>query len=155
MHKTTKKSEKDINGLGGWLTLVGLGLIFSVVTLIIAIFSNGFDFSSYTKDFQSFVRFEAFMNLSFFVATIYIIFLFFKRKKEFAKFYIWYLIFGVILYGIYWAWFNDVISGYEMTEEIIATKDGVNTDFGRTIFSTLVWGSYMMISERVKQTFIK
>ena len=88
------------SGLGGWLILVGLGVIISpfyILTVIpefLPIFQDNMydELVSAAPLFGLFLWTEIVVNLIIFLGSIYLIFLFFAKKTFFPKF-----IFGLYL----------------------------------------------------------
>ena len=122
MKQNNKKIEKNkLNGLDGWLALVGIGLILTPIAELISgitIFTIGIS-----------------------LWWIYIIFLFFTKKKIFPK----YFIITKILYVVIFI-FLVIIKN---TSSIFIEGLAQNT------LSACIWIPYMLVSKRVKATFIK
>ena len=144
------------SGIGGWLILPVIGIVlFPFVTFHTALtyyepLTVMEDFLQTEEQFfgwrlyyfsGSFIEFLT-LSLSLLVA----IFLFSKRTA-FPYAYIGLLGF-VLLSEIFFI-------SYESTLEDIETDDSRATSIGRLITQLLIWGSYMMKSQRVKATFKK
>ncbi|MDD5742305.1 MAG: DUF2569 domain-containing protein [Candidatus Peribacteraceae bacterium] len=163
--KTMKspKSDAKHKGIGGWLTLVALGLLFAPVSLAIQllgtylpILTDGtlqvlIDPSSaaYHPLWAPLLIFEIVGNLLMFLGACYLLFVFFKRSQTFPKSYIFVSIVSLIFVTIdFFA--ADLIPAVaeqddsEMLGQLI-----------RAIVGSAVWIPYMLKSERVKATFVE
>ncbi|MGK0472299.1 MAG: hypothetical protein ACJAR0_002780 [Candidatus Azotimanducaceae bacterium] len=155
--------EKNLEGLGGWLLLVGLGIVVSPLRIIIMIFptysemfSNGTwevlttsGAEAYNPLWAPIIYGEMAINGALVLAWIFVAFLFFSKKKIFPKWYIGILLFtlGLILVdalAIKAVLPNETIFDTETTKEL-----------GRSLIVSLIWIPYMLVSKRVKATFVK
>ncbi len=130
--KTEVPKKKNYQGLGGWLILVGLGLVLSAVLQFVEIFNYD---TWITTSIEM-------LSLSL---SIYITYLFFSESRNFPKWYIGLLIFGLAINTI-------VIVGGVINPEDIKEASQL---FIRSIVSSMIWIPYMLVSKRVKATFIK
>ena len=143
-------------GLGGWLVLPIIGILISPFTalyLISSYFTPLAEMNSVLEAETDFYGWRLYYFSGALIETTYlflsillIIFLFTKRTS-FPYLYITIAIFTLIteLYMI------SIESNLEILE------DGVDrsTLLGQTIFRSILWGSYMLVSQRVKATFTK
>jgi hypothetical protein len=148
-------------GLRDWLILVAIGLVISplfclynLFTIYLPIFTNGTwelvtnpNSSYYTPGIGAGVTFEVIYHLLFLVASLYLLFFFFKKDKRFPKFYIIYLV-SILICGII---------DYVIIQSIpsIASQAVDNTDLGRSVLAAVIWIPYMLKSKLVKATFVK
>jgi hypothetical protein len=141
--------------------LVAIGLIifplfslYNFFTVYLPIFTNGTwelltDSNSayYTPGIGGGLMFEAIFQFIFLVASLYLLFLFFKNNRRFPQLYIIFLasivIFGIIDYVI----ISSIPS--------IASETEDNLDLGRAIIFALIWIPYMLKSKLVRATFVK
>jgi hypothetical protein len=152
----------DLNGLGGWLILVGLGVILAPIllgrflyTIYRDLFSNGAwslltNVSSeyYMPHFGVTVGVESFINLGLFIVSLYLIYLFLSRNKFFPKLFIWLSFFSLVFIIV-----DAIAVGYVFpTEEAFDSE--TMREIGKASFRVVVWVPYMMVSKRVKATFI-
>lgn len=157
----TPDSEAQV--IGGWLILIGIGLVFSPFKLLFglyhtpvflnnAIWSNLFDFNNTSKNMLLGIVmiFELVYNCAQLVFVVLLIFLFFKRRTIFPLFAIaFYVITLVFLITDSW-----VVSLLNSTELNIPDKKAAFKDIMRGILSVAIWVPYLLRSKRVKQTFI-
>lgn len=164
----TQIINKNLKGLGGWLVLVILGLF--AVTLFqgyaayesITLFTDGtVEFLSepssevYIPGYSGLLKFEFIAEILFLVATVYLIYLFFRKNKKFPKYYILLLIISVIYVIIDYALFASIsVSGevQQIIDEALSKQTG---EIGRAIISAIIWGTYINKSKRVKATFVE
>jgi drug/metabolite transporter (DMT)-like permease len=110
--------------IGGWLIVVGFALTLEIL-----------EFGSYlTQAADS--QFQ-FIYLAQLLLTAYLVYLFFRRKKQFPKYWIALL----------------------MSVVLVTFVNGVRTDWSNSeillsLVSTLLWIWYAFVSKRVKATFI-
>jgi|GEM_PF-2932484 hypothetical protein len=146
---TTAPTAEEIlkyKGLEGWLTLVILGLLvtlgYGVYIFTDAIFSNSISAGS--------IIFLYDILNGFITATLsgYVIYLYFKRKKEFKKYYIvlWlYMVMqGVITYALVYSYTTDATLLAEYSKIV-----------GKNFWGALIWIWYVSKSKRVKVNFVE
>jgi hypothetical protein len=150
-------------GLGGWLILVGLGVVIAPVKLLVTyvpvyvlIFEEG------CWDALTTVCLEAHNpllgplligELAFYsimgVALIYLVYLFFFKHYQFPKVYIGTLVILLIFRPFdAWLW-AKVLPG----EPIFDPKTA--KEFMGALIGVAIWVPYMLISKRVKATFVE
>ncbi len=158
------KKEKNLKGLGGWLIVVFLGMIYLLYSYVTLFYSSIKMFTDGTVEslngiqgFAGALGFEAVMQAILIISLAYLIFLFFKKDKKFPQRYIIFLIVNIIFVAI-----DTYIVAYGLnypTDEIKQIFKGPiqdqSTQLVRGIISGIVWIWYMKVSERVKQTFIQ
>lgn len=126
--------NKEYEGIGGWLILPTIGILFSSVIWAFSLFvwaSELFSDESGAYEFFFFAASIAMLSL-----LIYCLILEFKKKKEFPKLIIITLWLGVII------------------TIVISAMDNDFTDAGREFFGAVIWTSYFNASKRVKNTFV-
>lgn len=155
--KSPKDTEKVNAGLGGWLALVGLGLIVGVfiqgygVLEYLPLLSETYNIPGYLTLIQ--IEFVASTILT--VANVYLLYLYFKKNKNFPSYYIIFLVVSVayvLLDHLFLASLNAPTQ--ELKKVIDDTLSQNSGDVGRTIITSIIWGAYMNSSKRVKATFI-
>jgi len=155
--------EKSLEGLGGWLILVGAGIVLSPLKITASIFTLYYEiFSSdvwealttpgsevYNSLWARVIISEIAINIILVIAWLFIAFLFFSKKMKFPKYYI-----GVLLFT-----FAFIITDIFLIQTVAPNEPlfGPETIKGliQISIATLIWGPYMLISKRVKATFIK
>ena len=156
MDKITK------TGLGGWLILVGIGVIFGpiilsvqFVTVFVPIFTNGTIEAISSKGNELYVPllgpliyFETAVNAVFILFSFYSIYLFFWKKIQFPRVYILLLV-GSLTFLVLDAYVTKIIFPNELTFD----RDTIVNMF-RGVISACIWVPYLIKSKRVKGTFI-
>lgn len=162
MDSNTDTYSSQYSKIGGWLILLGIGIVLNPFRLIFSsysIFSDVFSVENwnsfttvngiyYHKLWKPIIFFELSINIILFIFSLVILVLFFKKSKLFPKLWIinicTFLLFGII----------DLLLCRQVH---FIVEQGMN-DFYQPIiqsFFTLgIWGTYLMKSKRVKDTFI-
>jgi hypothetical protein len=153
--------DSRLNGLRGWLVLVGLGLVVSAIISLYGLWTdlpflrdrirllnahhpeyNG----SLVDDEILFLIFFNVITAVFLAGLVYLNILFFKKKKTFPKFFIVFLVFYfAVSLLMYWA--NP--SGELRVQSALAGTVGM------AFLQGIVWVSYFLSSRRVKATFVR
>lgn len=167
--KVTKKNEQTIInefgevtkiGLGGWLILVGFGVLispfffFGTLATYLSIINDGSyklltDQSSifYIPYWREIFFFELSVTLCFGFASAFNIFLFFKKKKLFPKLFIYLHLLGIV-YILVDAFLVKLI----LPDEPMWDPDTIK-ELLRALISAGIWVPYMLVSRRVAGTF--
>lgn len=155
--------EENVEGIGGWLVLVALGVVFSPIRIVLELFSiySGL-FSDGTWEFLTtpstelyhplwapIILGELFINGALVLAWIVAIFLFFSKKRIFPKWYIGILLFTLVFIIL------DAFSIKVVLPTEPAFDDETAKELVRSIIGCLIWIPYMLVSKRVRATFIK
>lgn len=161
---TEKDSNEnnELNGLDGWLVLVGIGLVLApllilkniVETLLAYVdlfvqISAEYELTSVGERLRALMIGEVIVQSILLLASVLLIFLFFKKHYLFPRVYMAVLLSALVLIGL------DALIMYRF----IAAEDmditNVMTLLGRTLLQCLIWIPYMLMSKRVKNTFIE
>ncbi len=147
--------------IGGWLILIGLAMIFSLIRIIFQLFNEDlFDkeiwelFSNpsslyFSEGLQLLIIAETVYNALILVFMVLLLVLFTKRRSSFPALYIIFVIVNfVFLTADYFV--ADHYFEMEAQDEAEFTRDIIST-----IIAAAVWIPYMLLSERVKNTFIR
>lgn len=159
---TTEGIDPKLDGLRGWLILVGIGLIRSPFGIIGTIKETA---SAYTPQswhyltspgsegyhpFYAVVLIgELFGNLTILVVVLLALVLFFQRRSTFPRLYIAFLLFNVCF---------QIADVAAMRAIPALAADITQQDYRgatRAIFGACIWVSYMLKSKRVKATFVR
>ncbi len=143
-------------GIGGWLIFVVIALIVTPIRLGISLnneflplFNSMSLFEAY-PNLQAMIYVEAIINVIFGVSAIILLILMTNKDRRFPKlmiiFYVSNLIF-VLADAIY-------VSQIQVLEQFMESGDSAK-EIIRAIVGTSIWVPYMLVSTRVKQTFIK
>ena len=153
---------KSLEGLQGWLILVGFGVIFAPLRIIITllpiykeIFENNYwqmlttpGTDAYNILWAPILLGEISINILLVIAWVYIAYLFFTKKKQFPKIYI-----SIVLFTLFFIILDALAIKVVLPSEPIFDKDTVK-ELSRSVISAMIWIPYMLISKRVKATFI-
>lgn len=165
----TTNDEKEISykpfgvsGLGGWLILVQIGLYLTIIGLLIQIVRYNIpslideswqvlmskDSALYDPFWQPLIIFNAFANISFFLFSITVLVLFYRKKSMVPRLMI-------ILYSA------SLLIGIVDYILLLQIGIGKELDDGESIrniikssITCLIWIPYFLISERVQGTFV-
>lgn len=155
--------NNELKGLGGWLILVGIGVVLSPIRLLStlvptfkpvfedgtweALTTEGSD--AYAPYFGSLLVGEMVFNTIMVAASIYLIYLFFSKHYLFPKLYI-----GIVAASLIFipldAWVVTLVFPGEPMFDPDTTKE-----FMRSLIVGVIWVPYMLLSKRVKVTFVE
>lgn len=155
--------KNDLKGLGGWLILIGIGVVISpfslaaeLMPLYYGIFTDGIFEILTTQGSEAYhvmwgplIVFETVFNSLLILVSCYLIYLYFSKHYMFPKVYIAIVIFSLVFIP-FDAWLASFVLPDEPMFDPATTKE-----FTRTIFTTVIWVPYMLISKRVKATFVE
>lgn len=129
------KNERIPEGIGGWLLLPTTGFFIGIVVYLFLAVIMGLSLISGGGGFwEAVYLIIAIVNIPL---IAFILYLEFKKKKEFPK---WAIIF---------TWFGILVSFLFSIEEI--DYPGILRDF----LIAIIWTMYFLQSKRVKNTFVK
>jgi transglutaminase-like putative cysteine protease len=151
--------EFTYDSLGGWLILPMIGLIFSVPTVLYSTLSwDYFNANALHRYFDSLSPFynpvygtisvlECLFNLCIAAMGVMLLLLISRRRTSFPRLMCIYLVtnFAFLLLELF------VLDSLDVLDE--SALQPVYTQLGRSLISCLIWVPYMLVSERVKQTF--
>ena len=157
------KDAKTFEGLRGWLILIGMGVVLSPFRILaqlmpeyINIFTDGTWQMLTTPGTEAYIPFwapliigEILINLGYFIARLYLIYLFFSKRQFFPKFYIGLLVFGLLVLVT-----DSVLVKIIIPDEPIFDKETIR-ELTFLVLGAIVWIPYMRVSRRVKATFVK
>jgi hypothetical protein len=155
--------KKDLKGIRGWLILVAIGVVLSPIRMLAVfvplyqeIFTNGTwealtttTSEVYHPMWAPLLIGELGFNALMFAASIYLIYLFFSKHYLFPKVYIILVVISLVFIPLD-AWFVSFI----MPEKPIFDPETLK-EFVRTLIVGMIWIPYMLISKRVKATFVE
>ena len=157
------EDQDKFKGLAGWLVLVGLGVVISPIRLLISyvpiylpIFRDGtweilttVGSEAYHPLWGPLIIGEVIYNLSIVAFSFYLIYLFFSKHYLFPKFYIGIVVVSLIVIPLD-AWFLSFV----LPNKPVFDPDTI-LEFSKVLVVALVWVPYMLISKRVKATFVE
>jgi hypothetical protein len=156
-------NNDKLKGLGGWLILVGIGVLIAPIRLIATfvpiytpIFEDGtwealtvVGSETYNPMWGPLLIGEMTYNSIMAAASIYLIYLFFSKHYLFPKAYIAILLVSLVFIPLD-AWLVTKILPNESMFDPETSKE-----FMRTLIGSIIWVPYMLISKRVKATFVE
>lgn len=92
---------------------------------------------------------EIAVNTGLIIALLYMIFLFFSKKRLFPKYYI-----GILLFTLVFMVADMLALKVVLPNEPMFDPE-TTKEFIRSIIGALIWIPYMLVSKRVKATFIQ
>lgn len=155
--------KEELNGLGGWLILVGVGIVLSPLRLLFIfiptyteIFLNGTwtelstkDSGAYNPYFSSLLAGEMVFNCIILMTSVYLIYLFFTKHYLFPKVYICLITATLIFIPL------DAYLVSAILPDIPMFDPDTTKEFMRSGIAAIIWIPYMLVSKRVKATFIQ
>ncbi len=155
--------DNRLKGLGGWLVLVGIGVVFAPVRVVAEVwttyypvFRDGYwheltnpEMPNYLPYWGSIVIFELLYNAVQFLFLILMIYLFFRKHYLFPRLYIFLLV-VTIAFLLVDAWLASLI----IPGEPVFDPDTVQ-NLGQGLVAVVIWAPYMLVSKRVKATFVE
>ena len=157
------EQNKEYKGLGGWLILVGIGVVIAPIKLLVTtvpvfnpIFTDGtwevlttVGTDAYSPIWAPLLISEIIYNIAMFIALLYLVFLFFSKHYRFPVIYIIILVIPLLFIPLD-AWFVTLALPNEPMFDPETSKE-----FFRVLLTGLIWVPYMLISKRVKVTFVE
>jgi hypothetical protein len=153
--------ETSSKAIGGWLILVAFGVLtrpFYLLFSLYPMYSEMFATEqweilrtagrmAYGPFFIPFIYSELIINILFILAAFCLIYLFFSKSRHFPKYFITFMLLnlGFILID---AWLGGIL-----TEEPVFDPDTLQ-EIKRIVIPSLIWIPYMLLSQRVKETFV-
>ncbi|WP_430876077.1 DUF2569 domain-containing protein [Gilliamella sp. G0441] len=156
----TNTNTKKLEGLGGWLIVVAIGLFVTfflvgrqIYDLLDMMFFSGTleEFININSDYyipyiDKLFLFELIGNTLLINVNIYLTYLFFKKDYKFVNTFIFLEIFNIIIIVF------DQILYQKLLAQFFGSSD--LKDLFRALIHAGIWIPYMLKSERVKNTFI-
>ena len=159
----TEGQHRKPSGLSGWLILVAIGLIFSPLRLgafvfqtFVPLFQDGTWETLTTPGSEQYhvlwaplLIFEILGNLAFIVAYAILAFLFFRKSRFFPKTYI-----AIALLNLCFIVLDTWFASFVLPDEQMLNPD-TTKEIVRSLVSVAIWVPYMMVSKRVRNTFVE
>ena len=149
-------------GIGGWLIFIAIGVVIGPISIAATILPTIFDLAaldnwnlltnpnskSYFPYFAEIVIGEMVANSILFIASLALAVLFFRKHRWFVPAYITYVVasFVILLADIY-------ILAVLVPDLPVWDEESVRGIF-RSVFTLCVWVPYLLLSRRVKNTFV-
>lgn len=157
------EKPNELRGIGGWLILVAIGIVITPFQILkdigeeaAALYANGTyelltnpESSAYSPFWEPYIRAETFINGITLLASIVLIFIFFAKKRFFPKLYIIFLVVSAVLLVM-----GTLILKLSFPEIDVFDSETTRA-FVRAGVSVGIWVPYLLVSKRVKATFVK
>jgi Protein of unknown function (DUF2569) len=157
--------EREPLAIGGWLILVGIGVVLAPFARLWAGFVayapfagpdfpwDAFDPASanYVPWLRTLITVEFVVQVAFLIASIALLVGFFARSWWFPRFYSILLI-SIVIYGLVDFWALETVLPSDPGDN--AEKGRAFVDIGRSVIHACIWVPYMRFSQRVKDTFL-
>lgn len=148
-------ARNDINGLGGWLIVLGINIVsapvrmlYEVVPVFKPIFENNTWEMLSSSGLSQVLIFEFFWNALYFVLSVYIIYLFFSRHYLFRNITIFFILLPLVLVPL-----DGWIVAQLLPQD--TNFDPVNNgEYFRALVFSCIWVPYLLNSKRVRNTFV-
>jgi transglutaminase-like putative cysteine protease len=151
------------SGLGGWLILVGIGILATPIVVattmqrVWSLFSvaNWHDLTAptgarYSPGMQVYLIYVICFNAALVAGSVLLTFLFFQRRRSFPRVYIWFLVFSTV---------TSVASNILNSSLGVQGADKAGSAVVQSIIQACIqlgiWIPYMLKSGRVKNTFVR
>lgn len=158
-----EKEDQQALPIGGWLIIVGIGVVFSPIRLIHVlatvyppIFTDGAwealttpSSDAYSPIWAPFLLGEIAVNSLLGLASIYMTYLFFTKKSSFPK---WYA--GISILAVIFLLIDSYIVTLVVPDSMMFDPETLK-EFARAMVSCLIWTPYLFLSQRSKATFIR
>jgi hypothetical protein len=150
-------------GLGGWLALVVIGLILSVLRGLVflaqsipPLFQNGAwsvlttpGSDAYHPLWAPLLAYELGGNAVFMGAWLALIVLFFKRSRNFPRMFVW-----VFVLNLPFILLDAWLGSFVVKDQPMIDPDTAKS-LGHVIGSIAIWVPYIRVSKRVRNTFVE
>lgn len=161
--ETYEAGPPEPSGLGGWLILLGFGLVVAplrlgafLVQVYAPLFGDGTwemltvpGGDAYHPLWAPILISELAMNGVFLVGSVVMIFLFFQRSRRFPTFYVAFSI-ANCLFILADAWLISLV----LPDEPMFDPETAR-EFGRSLITVFIWVPYVLVSKRVRNTFVE
>ncbi len=155
--------NNDLKGLRGWLVLVGIGAVIAPIRLLVIfiplyqpMFTDGTwealttpGSEAYNPLWGPLLIGEIIYNSVMVAVSVYLIYLFFSKSYLFPKFYI-----GIVIVSLIFIPFDAWLVSFVLPDEPMFDVE-TTKEFMRVVVGGLIWVPYMLVSKRVKATFVE
>jgi len=160
--RNNKGLQRSIPHLGGWLIVVGVGLFAAPLRIVVQTLASFLPIfqdntwelistpgsSAYQPWLASIIMLELVLNCALILASIALIVLFFSKRRIFPKLFVW-----VTASSVGFIILDAVIAFLIEPSKAFLNKDS-SIEIARALLPALVWIPYMLVSRRVRATFV-
>lgn len=147
----------DLEGIGGWLILVAIGLVFSPLYILgttaatylpllnnpsIAVFMESH------PGLRAMLFFELVTNVIFVLFLLALNYLFFTKRRSFPTYFILFLVVQFVLMA------GDLVLAHALLPNLPVSAKGA-TALMRSLVGMAIWIPYFIVSKRAKATFVR
>ncbi|QIG98084.2 DUF2569 domain-containing protein [Bradyrhizobium sp. 6(2017)] len=149
-------TKPELTGLGGWLALIGFGQLAGILRFLVSIGEY------YSKmDGQLFAKFpttmwgEAVMNGALISLFVYTTVLFFRRSRNFPRFFIIQFVATICtpIAALLWAAFTIALATGRPFVDLLSIDPKDSGQLIAALIGALIWIPYIRKSRRVANTF--
>lgn len=155
--------EKQLEGIGGWLIIIAIGIVLTPIRVVYnmwlvypQIFSDGTWETLTTQGTPSYHPFwgpilvcEIGINTLLIVAWLFMAYLFFSKKKMFPKMYIFMMLFSLVFIVL------DAFAIKIVIPDMAIFDPETTKEVFRSVIGVAIWVPYMLVSKRVRNTFVR
>jgi len=155
--------EKNLEGIGGWLILLAIGMVVTPIRLIMLmntiypeIFSTGVwealttrGSDAYNPLWAPILIGEILINSGLLLVWLYIAYKFLTKSRDFPRFYI-----GIAVFSLLFVVADAFAVKLVLPNEPAFDPDTIQ-ELMRSVTMVVVWVPYVLVSKRVKATFIE
>jgi hypothetical protein len=156
------ENKKEYKGLSGWLILVGIGVVFAPIRVLVntvkvfhPIFTDGIwealttvGSAAYNPLWGPLLIGEIIFNVAMMIALIYLIYLFFSKHYRFPMLYI-----AIVAISLVFIPLDAWLVSFILPNAPIFDQETTG-EFVRVLIGGIIWVPYMLLSKRVKATFV-
>lgn len=149
-----KFGNNNVGGraIGGWLILICIGLCVTPFRLIYGMITLGYYNRSIWLGAQAYhqpglmflIAFELMANIFLIISSIFLLFLFFKRRNTLPVAFIFVYAFNIVF----------LLGDHFVSNIFIASSSSIPAGTVRLIIYSCIWIPYFLVSKRVKETFV-
>ncbi|MCB1587863.1 MAG: DUF3857 domain-containing protein [Xanthomonadales bacterium] len=157
-----RPADPRLTGIGGWLVLPLLGLLLQPIVTLVTMATN---LDAYSEPLWSSLTvvggsaydswwiwallFDLASSLALLILVPLLLVLFLKRRSSVPHLYIS-LLLWILASNLISLWATGQIEGFALD-----VRKELQADAVRSVFSTLIWASYFVVSVRVRSTFTR
>jgi hypothetical protein len=161
------EANESPRGIGGWLILVGLGLVLGPIFQLFAIWTNLRAFTGPNRavaervipGISALVLFQLLTGCVLLLANLFLLVLFFREKRSFPRYIqVWLGFSAAVSLAAYTLCPHDATMGvaYEATSKLVQnTRTQLAGASWVSLLRAGIWIAYFGVSRRVRATFVQ